>query len=76
MTLPSAAGRERGWVFPLAGGSCEKSMYSPARMLSLVFLGMDGIPYPSDICGLGVACCPLLPEKVASSSLMAGSENG
>ena len=44
MMLPSGAGRERGQVFPFAGGSSAKSIYSPDKMRSLVFLGIDGMP--------------------------------
>ena len=44
MTLPSEAGRERWQVFPFAGGSSVKSIYLPARMRSLFFLVIEGIP--------------------------------
>ena len=44
MMLPSDAGRERGQVFPFAGGRSVKSIYSPARMRSRVFWGIDGMP--------------------------------
>ena len=44
MMLPSDAGRERGLVFPFAGGRSLKSIYSLARMWSRVLGGMDGMP--------------------------------
>ena len=43
MMLPSDAGRERGQAFPFAGGRSVKSIYSPARMRSRVFWGIDGM---------------------------------
>ena len=75
--LPSEAGTVRGQVFPFAGGSSVKSIYSPARMRSLVFLGTEGMPTPSENCGLGAtgASWILIPlGRLASSWLMAGNE--
>ena len=68
--LPSEAGTVRGQVFPFAGGSSVKSIYSPDRIWSLFFGGTEGMPMPSETCGLGAtgASCVLPPlGRLASS---------
>ena len=60
-------GRVKGHVLPLAGGSCVKSIYSPARMLSCIFFGIAKYLEVRD--GLESATT----EEVGQQLLMAGS---